>query len=177
VRRFQLSGWTILVVLGLIALAVTSFHFPGRRHVALDAFVLYLGALGLAAAGRATRAANPDVHEPTLDDELDDHHEALGRLPERPAELARLEREVHLSLGSAYDLHHRLRPLLREVAAHRLLMRHGIDSEARPDAAAAILGDTTWAWLRPDRPEPRDRWTPGPSLAEVRALVDAIENL
>jgi hypothetical protein len=173
VRRF-VSGWTTLVLLGVIALAVTSFLQPGRRHVALDAFVLYLGALGLAAAGRATRDANPDVHEPTLDDTLDD---PLDPLPERPAELAKLEREVYLSVGSSFYLHHRLRPLLREVAGHRLLMRHGIDCDARPDAAAAVLGEAAWAWLRPDRPEPRDRWAPGPALGELRALVDAIERI
>jgi len=28
----------MLVLLGLVVLAATSFHFPGRRHVALDAF-------------------------------------------------------------------------------------------------------------------------------------------
>jgi hypothetical protein len=56
-------------------------------------------------------------------------------------------------------------------------MRHGIDCDARPDAAAAILGDATWAWLRPDRPEPLDRWAPGPQLGELRALIDAIENI
>ena len=172
-KRF-LSGWTTLVAFGIAAVAVTSFLFPGRRHIGLDAFVLYLGALGLIAAGRATRAANPDVHEPTLDDELDD---PLDALPERPAELARLEREVYLSLGSSFYLHHRLRPLLREVAGHRLLIRHGVDWDARPDAAAAIVGDAAWAWLRPDRPEPRDRWAPGPPIGELRALVDAIESI
>jgi hypothetical protein len=161
-------------VLAVLLLGVTSFIAPGRRHAALDAFVLYLGALGLVAAGRATRASTPDVHEPTLDDELDD---PLDALPERPAELARLEREVYLSLGSSFYLHHRLRPMLQEVAGHRLLIRHGVDADARPEAAAAIVGESAWAWLRPDRPEPRDRWAPGPQIGELRALVDAIERI
>jgi hypothetical protein len=173
-KRLFTSGWFVLVAFGALALLVASLLFPGRREVAFDAYVLFLGALGLAGAARATRAGTPDVHTPTLDDTLDD---PLDPLPERPAELARLEREVYLSLGSSFYLHHRLRPLLREAAAHRLLLRHGVDADARPDAAAAILGDAAWAWLRPDLPEPRDRWAPGPQLGELRALVDAIERI
>jgi hypothetical protein len=169
-----LTGWTTLVTLGLLALGTVAFLAPGRRHVALDAFVLYLGALGLVAGGRATRASTPDVHEPTLDDDLDD---PLDPLPERPAELARLEREVYLSCGTSFYLHHRLRPMLREVAGHRLLVRHGVDLDLRPDAAEPILGAVAWSWLRPDRPEPLDRWAPGPPLAELRAVVDAIESI
>jgi hypothetical protein len=173
VRRL-FTGWTTLIVLGAATLGVVAFLAPGRRHLAVDAFVLYLGALGLAAAGRATRDATPDVHSSTLDDELDD---PLDAVPERPAELARLEREVYLSCGSSFYLHHRLRPLLREVAGHRLLMRHGVDLDARPESAETILGATAWSWLRPDRPEPRDRWAPGPPLAELTAVVDAIEGI
>ena len=169
-----LSGWTALVVVALIALAVVSFLLPGRRHVALDVVVLFLGALGLAAAVRATHGASPDVHEPSLVDELDD---PLDVLPQRPAELERLEREVYLSLGSSFYLHHRLRPLLREIASNRLLLRHGLDPDRRPDEAAKIVGPQAWEWLRPDRQEPRDRWAPGPPMAELSSVVDALEKI
>ena len=169
-----LSGWTALVGLALVGLAVVSFSFPGRRHVALDAFILFLGALGLAAGVRATHRASPDVHEPSLADELDD---PLDVLPQRPAELERLEREVYLSLGSSFYLHHRLRPVLREVAANRLLLRHGLDLDARPAEAQALLGDAAWAWVRPDRVEPRDRWASGPPIAELTAVIDALERI
>lgn len=172
-KRF-LSGWTALVVLAVVVLAATSFLFPGRRHVALDAFVLYLGGLGLVAGVRATRAASPDVHEPALADELAD---PLDVLPERPAELERLEREVYLSLGSSFYLHHRLRPVLREVAAHRLLLRYGVDLDGRAQTAARILGETAWSWLKPDRPEPRDRWAPGPPIGELTTVIDALERI
>ena len=172
--RWLWSGWSALVVLALFALAGVSFIFPGRRHIGLDVFVLFLGALGLVAAVRVTRASSPDVHEPSLADELDD---PLDVLPQRPAELERLEREVYLSLGSAFYLHHRLRPILREVAANRLLLRHGCDLDGRPEEAHALLGDPAWEWLRPERPEPRDRWSPGPPLAELTAVVDAVERI
>ena len=169
-----LSGWTALVVVALIALGVISFLLPGRRNVALDVFVLFLGALGLAAAVRATHGASPDVHEPSLVDELDDPRDVL---PQRPAELERLEREVYLSLGSSFYLHHRLRPLLREIASNRLLLRHGLDPDRRPDEAAKIVGPQAWEWLRPDRQEPRDRWAPGPPMAELSSVVEALERI
>jgi hypothetical protein len=169
-----LSSLIFFAVLGAIALGGVAFAYPEHRAFALDVFVLYLGGLGLAAGVRATRAAHPHVHEPSLADELAD---PLDVLPERPVELERLEREVYLSLGTGFYLHHRLRPLLREVAAHRLLVRHGIDMDNRPDAAAVILGDTTWSWLRPDKPEPRDRWSSGPPIAELREVVDTLERI
>jgi hypothetical protein len=169
-----LTGWTALIVVGVVILAAVSFILPGRRHIALDVFVLFVGALGLAAAVRATHGASPDVHEPSLVDELAD---PLDVLPQRPAELERLEREVHLSLGSSFYLHHRLRPLLREIASNRLLVRHGVDLERRPDDAAKHLGPQAWEWLRPDRAEPRDRWAPGPPLAELTSVVDALERI
>jgi hypothetical protein len=173
-RAIFTSTWFGLIVLAAGLLGAAATVFPGRRQIALDAFVLFLGALGLVGGVRATRSATPDVHASTLDDELAD---PLDALPERPAELARLEREVYLSCGSSFYLHHRLRPLLREVAGHRLLMRHGVDLDKRPESAERILGATAWSWLRPDRAEPRDRWAPGPPLAELTAVVDAIETI
>jgi hypothetical protein len=172
--RSRLSGLLPLAVLASVALAGATFLFPGQRHLALDVYILVLGALGLVAAVRATRAASPDVHEPALAAELED---PLDVAPERPRELERLEREVYLSLGSSFYLHHRLRPVLREIASHRLLRKHGIDLDARPDAARKLLGERAWDWLRADRIEPRDRWSPGPPLAELRDVVDALERI
>ena len=54
-KRLLSSGWTVLLVGGVVALAAVSFFAPGRRHIALDVFVLFLGGLGLAAGVRATR--------------------------------------------------------------------------------------------------------------------------
>jgi hypothetical protein len=168
------APWITVVVFAVLILAAVSFLLPGRRHVALDVFVLFLGALALAGAVRATHGASPDIHEPSLVDELAD---PLDVLPKRPAELERLEREVHLSLGSSFYLHHRLRPLFREIASNRLLVRHGVDLDRRPDEAAKLVGPQAWEWLRPDRAEPRDRWAPGPQLAELSTVVDALERI
>ena len=170
----RLTGLAAPIALASVALGAALFLLPGRRDTALDVYILFLGALGLFTAVRATRAASPDVHEPSLAAELED---PLDVPPQRPRELERLEREVYLSLGSSFYLHHRLRPVLREIAAHRLLRKHGIELDRRPDVARRMLGDEAWEWLRADREEPRDRWAPGPPLAELRGVVDALERI
>jgi hypothetical protein len=170
----RLTALAAPIVLASIALGAALFLLPGRRDTALDAYILFLGALGLVTAVRATRAASPDVHEPSLAGELED---PLDVPPQRPRELERLEREVYLSLGSSFYLHHRLRPVMREIAAHRLLRRHGIELDRSPEAAHRLLGDEAWEWLRPERPEPRDRWASGPPLSELRGVVDALERI
>jgi hypothetical protein len=170
----RLTALAAPIVLASIALGAALFLLPGRRDTALDVYILFLGALGLVTAVRATRAASPDVHEPSLAAELED---PLDVPPQRPRELERLEREVYQSLGSSFYLHHRLRPVMREIAAHRLLRRHGIELDRSPEAAHRLLGDEAWEWLRPERPEPRDRWASGPPLSELRGVVDALERI
>jgi hypothetical protein len=174
VRRIRRSTVATLVVFGSLVLAVVLFLLPGRRELAVDAYILFLGAIGLAIGVYATRVASPDVHKPSLAAELDD---PLDVPPERPRELERLEREVYLSLGSSFYLHHRMRPVLREIASHRLLMKHGVDLDTKPEVAAALLGEPAWEWLRPERQEPRDRWETGPPFAELEAVVDAVERI
>ena len=113
------------------------------------------------------------MHEPSLADELAD---PLDVLPERPSDLARMERDVYLSCGTAFYLHHRLRPILREIAANRLLSATA-RPRATPDAAEEILGEQAWSMLQPDLEAPKDRWAPGPPLPELRAVVDALERI
>jgi hypothetical protein len=103
--------------------------------------------------------------------------QALRRRPqalERPLQLERLEREVVLGAGSAFDLHYRLRNTLREIAAQRLAERHALDLDADgPD----VLTADTWAVLRPDREAPRDRHAAGIPLGRLSRLLDELEAL
>jgi hypothetical protein len=94
----------------------------------------------------------------------------------RPASLARVEREVALATGTAFDVHFRLRPLLRTIAAG-ILLRRGVDLERRPHRAAALLGPTVWELVRPDRAAPEDRTAPGIPIASVEEAVDDLERL
>jgi hypothetical protein len=99
---------------------------------------------------------------------------AAGRA--RPASLARAEREVMLATGTAFDVHFRLRPLVRDVASG-LLLRRGVDLERSPDRARVLLGPDVWALIRPDRPPPEDRSAAGLPLAEIERTVDALERI
>jgi hypothetical protein len=94
----------------------------------------------------------------------------------RPASLARVEREVTLSTGTAFDVHFRLRPLLRSLAAG-LLLRRGVDLERSPERAEAILGPDLWALVAPGVAAPDDRTAPGISIETVERSIDTLERV
>ena len=93
------------------------------------------------------------------------------------AELERMERDVELGLTSAFDLHFRLRPTVRPLAAELLRARRGVDLDASPDAARRALGEETWQLVREDREPPTERLAPGLDIASLRRLVDSLEAL
>lgn len=99
------------------------------------------------------------------------------RVPERVQQLAQLEREVGLGLANAFDLHHRLRPTLRETATGLLAARRGIDFDAEPEAARTALGEDAWEIVRADRPAPTDRTGPGADVASLDRAIAALEAL
>jgi hypothetical protein len=94
----------------------------------------------------------------------------------RPASLARVEREVTLATGTAFDVHFRLRPLLQSLSAG-LLLRRGVDVERTPERAAALLGPAVWELVRPDREAPDDRTAPGVPLETVEEVVADLERV
>jgi hypothetical protein len=156
-----------------LALVLLLAFRPVRPGLVLDGYVLVLGALLLTALVGATRRAQPGGTASAFE-------RALRRSPpeaKRPAELAKLEREVTLGIGSAFYLHVRLLPVLREIAAERLRERRGIDLAARPEAARAALPEPLWELVRPDRPAPEDRDAPGLRPAHLREAVDALERI
>jgi hypothetical protein len=95
----------------------------------------------------------------------------------RPAALARLEREVSMARSSAFDVHHRLRPALLELAAGLLSSRRGIDLAREPERAHLALGDDAWELVRPDRPPPAQRLGPGIEAAHLDRIVSALERI
>jgi hypothetical protein len=105
---------------------------------------------------------------------------AAGARPVDTAEsvndLARLERIVATATTHAGDLHMRLRPILREIAADGL-RRRGVDLEADPRAAQALVAPSTWELVRPDRPRPDDPFARGLPPAQLDAVLDDLEAL
>ena len=141
--------------------------------LAVRLWLVALGAIALGAlteralAGRAVRDA------------------ATLRVPwggwrRRPAERTRaleeLEHAVDFALGTAFDVHYRLRPHVRNIAAYRLGLR-GVSLDSQRRRAAALLGPATWELARPDRPEPDDRNAPGVRLADLERVVEELDAL
>jgi hypothetical protein len=95
---------------------------------------------------------------------------------EGAGDLARLDRIVSAATTDAGDLHLRLRPILREIAADGL-RRRGVDLDANPEVAQALLAPDTWELVRPDRPRPDDAFAPGLRPAQLDAVLDDLEGL
>ena len=88
----------------------------------------------------------------------------------------RLDRVVSTATTHAGDLHLRLRPILREIAADGL-RRRGVELDAQPQAAQALLAAETWELVRPNRPRPADAFARGLPTARLDAVLDDLEAL
>jgi len=155
----------VLFVLSSGACAYVSLQVPSERRIAVHVYLLFLGALLVLVIVSAVSAAAPRARRSDLASALNERPERAGQVPQ----LAKIEREVTLAIGNAYDLHSRLLPHLREIASARL-ERRGLRSG--PDT----LG-RWWELLRPDRPEPSERFAPGIPEHELRELVGDLERI
>jgi hypothetical protein len=155
-----------------IAVGIGAFASSGLREVLLDAYLLAMGGVLLLALVRTTRAKAP----PGRPSELERTLAAMGTGPADSGELA-LVRDLELSTMSAFHLHVRLRPVLREIAAHRLRKRYGVDLDAEPGRARELVGAAAWEVVRPRRPPPADRLASGPPVSDLREIVAELEKV
>jgi hypothetical protein len=157
-----------LAVLFVIASAVCGYlviTVPAHRGIVIRGYVLVIGGLAMVALLAGVGAALPRARR-------SEFAQALGARPVAPrrvTELERMEREVTLAVGSAYDLHRRLLPQLRDIA------------EARLERSGKRFGPDTlgrwWDLLRPDRPPPVERFARGIREDDLRALVSDLERM
>jgi uncharacterized membrane protein len=164
VRR-HLFDLVVLFVFISIAAIYIALAQPGVRNVTLHAYVLLVGGLIMLGVVAAAGDAVPKRHRSEFD-------RALGEAArgDRPLhEVERMEREVTLGAATAYDLHVRLVPQLRQIA------------QARLERTGRVMSPETlgrwWELLRPDRPAPENRHGPGISQNELRALVSDLERM
>jgi hypothetical protein len=99
--------------------------------------------------------------------------------PPLPASFTDTARLVELLAGTAGDVHFRVRPVLREVASHRLLAGHGLvlDDAADAPVIADRCGALLWDLVRPGRPEPLDRRHHQYGRTAAAEVVERIEAL
>jgi len=167
VARALKVGFLFSVAVGITALAVS-----GVGSILLDVYFLGMGGVLLLALVRMTREG-----QSTVPSDFDRALEELSRRhPVDSGELA-LVRDIKQSTISALHLHVRLRPVLREIAVHRLWMRFGVDLDREQARARDLVGANAWELVRPDRPPPGDRLATGPALADLHVVVDELERL
>ncbi len=167
-RRPRVPIGTLVVV--TIGLVVALGLRPVSVREILAAYVLALTAIALV---MLTRMARTEEEWERATSELERALAPRRMTQSRPAELIRTERDLTLSSANAGELHARLLPQLREVAAARLSDRHDVDLAHAQD----LLGEEAWDYLRPDRQTPDDRTAHGLPLRRIAALVDAVERL
>ena len=163
-RRHALD-LAVLFVVATGVCAYVVFAIPVDRNIAIHVYVLVVGALAMVGVLASVGAALPHRRRSALSEALGERAVA----PRPVSELTRMEREVTLAVGNAYDLHRRLLPQLREIAQARL-ERTG--RQPGPDT----LGPW-WELLRPDRPEPADRFAAGISENDLRTLVGDLQRM
>jgi hypothetical protein len=168
----MLLTWGFLTVLATGALVLARFAQPGRFALELDVYILVVGGFALLEVVLATREAYPRAPRSAL-------AEALDRKPPeplRPPELERLERELTLGASTAFDLHYRLRPTLREIAGERLAAR-GLRLDGGGAAVEEALGAELWELVDPDRKPPLKRFAAGISPPAARRVIERLEAL
>ena len=160
------------VVFASIGLAAGLIVRPGDAGAAVEAYVLFLGAVGLALLAKATS----DRFEPASASRVALARAKQPRKDGRPADLVRVERELEMSTESAFDTYFRLRPILRELVSTRLALS-SVDLDAFDGRAEALLGPDAWALVRPDAARPDDHYAAGVRLSDVAHALDAVEAL
>jgi len=170
--RTALFTWLLYAVIATIAFLVARMLAPGRQELELDIYVLALGGFGLIVLSTALGEIAPREDESLLEEALEPEPPETARIPG----LERLEREVALAASREYDLHYRLRPVLREIAAARL-ERRGAMLDSDSPRARELLGDELWSLTEPDREPPSDRQAPGIGFEELERTVERLERL
>lgn len=168
-----LGGAALGIGLAGVVLAVVHAAAPGRGALELDVFVLVAGAFAVLTAVLATRQAFPPAEGSALAEAL----EREERDPDRPPDLERTERLLTLASTTAFDLHYRLRPVLREIAEQRLADRRGLRLDTGGPKVEQALGHELWEIVRPDRVAPHRRFEPGASPETLARAVERLESI
>jgi hypothetical protein len=158
-------GLTVTAAAGIAVLASSGAH-----AIVLDVYLLCIGAIVLLALVRTTRAHAPAQRTSPFEAAL----AAMRKAPAESGEPA-LAHEVEFSTYNAFYFHQRLRPLLRDIAAHRLRSGYGVELLTEPGRARELVGGEAWDVVRPDRQPPAARMARGPTVDELLVVVDELE--
>ena len=142
------------------AIGIAAFAVSGLRDALLEVYLLGIGGVLLLALVRTT--SESEARRPAGRTSIEPLPTWAAATPPIRAS-SRLVHDVQQSVASSFHLHMRLRPILREIAAHRLSMRFGVDLDREPERARELIGVEAWELVRPERPPPSDRLASGPA--------------
>jgi hypothetical protein len=170
VRRVVMTAAAVatLLTLGLILVILV---VPTRAVLVLRWYLLFVGAIGVIVAIRVMAARHPVLWRSSADRAKDQPN--LDELPQRIRAINRLVTRAGWD-AAGFELE--LRPILRAIAAQRLLTYRTIDIDEDPAAARAILGERVWTLLTPVNLEMARR-AKGIDPDGVRAAVEKLEEL
>ena len=161
--------WVVVGTLATLVLIVVAWLVPGQTNLVARAYISLIAGIAISARAREILGGTPSTSRPP-------RRRRRGPRSRNPLkELSRIEATLSVSPSSAKETYHRLRPILREIAADRLEVGRRIDLDDDPVRAHAALGDEAWALLRPDVSIPEDRSLPGPSLIRSEEIVATLE--
>jgi hypothetical protein len=164
--------WVGLAVPVVVALVAARMISPGRKELELDVFILVLGGLGLMVLASELRRLAPQAKGSLVEEALEPEP-----VEERPiADLLRLERELSMAAARQFDLHFRLRPILRDIATARLEQR-GLDIDSGRPQVQELLGDELYELTTAEREPPANRLAPGPGIDGLDRTIGILERL
>jgi hypothetical protein len=171
--RRLVIGLLAAVSVVTLALVLAAVLEPGKRTLELDIYVLVVGGMAVLTAVLAARRAYPLAERSAIADALVEEPRAVIR----PPDLDRTERVLSMATNSAFDVHFRLRPILREVAEQRLADRRGLRLDSGDERVQEALGTELWELVRPDREQPHRRFGEGVEVEQLTRVVDRLEAL
>ena len=166
-------GLALSVGLATIALILASVLEPGKRGLEADVYVLVVGGMAVLTAVLAARRAYPVSVASAVADALEP--EPREAIP--PPDLERTGRVLSMSTTASFDVHFRLRPILREVAEQRLAERRGLSLDSGDRRVREALGDELWEIVRPDREPPSKRFGDGIGAERMHRVIERLERL
>ena len=172
--RLPWVGSIVVVALATAVLVVAFLAAPTHREFAVRVYVIVVEVVGarllVRALQRATLAPGPlrfDLAQRPL----------VVRAPARASQPRQVANELGAAASRALELHYRLRPRLRAIAADRLAANHGLELDGDSEQSRHLLGEEAWDLLSPDREPPEERFGPGPGVEQLARIVRAVEAL
>ncbi len=165
-------GVALLITGGLVVALTTRAPDPGLGE---RLYAAAMAALVLVVLVRAVSALSAGGTGETFDELVDPGSDAAdGRL----LGVASLEQSVRFGSSSAGDFHTRLRPVLADIARHRLSDRGvQLDSAAQQERVEAILGSVAYELVKPGVPPPYERFAPGVPRSVLESVSATLRDL